>query len=69
MGELESIRQIAKRLVAEFRAKKTIPTVLESIAADYFSDLVPEKKTTVAVAEPEYNGLDREWLRKLGIEA
>lgn len=69
MGEFESIREIARRLVAEFRAKKTIPTVQESVAAEYFSDLVPEKTTAVAVAEPDFDGMDREWLRQLGIEA
>lgn len=65
MGDLESIRDIARRLVAEFRLKKSIPKVERYVA----QIPVPEKATSVAVADPMFNGLDREWLKKLGIEA
>lgn len=65
MGELESIRDIARRLVAEWRGKKTIPTVQQFVDEPSCT----EKTTTVAVAEPELDGMDREWLRQMGIEA
>jgi hypothetical protein len=66
MGELESIRDIARRLVAEYRLKRTTPTVQESA----WGSPVNEKIARVAVAtEPVFEGMDREWLRQLGIEA
>lgn len=69
MGELESIRDIARRLVAEFKKKKTIPYPQYLYREAYDVVPVPEKVTSVAVADPVFDGLDSEWLRKLGIEA
>lgn len=65
MGELESIRDIARRLVAEYRLKRAIPTVQESA----WGSPVNEKIARVPVTDAVFDGMDREWLRQLGIEA
>ncbi len=64
MGELQPIREIAKQLIENYRKKRLISPVV------YFSETPADVQGAVDVlAEPWFDGLDREWLRDLGIEA
>jgi hypothetical protein len=64
MGETESIREIARKLIAEYRWKRKInPSVfLAETPADVLAAME-------ILNEPQFEGVDREWLRQLGIEA
>jgi hypothetical protein len=64
VSELESIREIARNLVEDYRRKRLIdPRVfLSEIPADVVAAME-------IVNEPRFDGIDREWLRDMGIEA
>jgi hypothetical protein len=64
VGELESIRQIARRIVEEYRQKRLIdPRVfLSETPADVLGAIE-------IMNEPRFDGIDREFLRNMGIEA
>lgn len=56
MAEFESIRQIANRLIAEHRARRTVIRTCQE-------EVDPEEYV------PTFDGIDREWLGKMGILA
>lgn len=63
MGQPESIREIARKLVEDYRRRRmTNPHV-------FFAETPADVLAAMAILEePRFNGLDREWLRQLGIE-
>jgi len=64
MSEPESIRQIARSLVEDYRQRRLRdPRV-------FLSETPADILAAIAILEePRFCGLDREWLRQLGIEA
>ena len=63
MGELYSIREIARQLVEDYRRRRMInPHV-------FFAETPAEILAAMDILkEPRFDGIDKEWLHELGIE-
>lgn len=66
MAEFESVREIAKRLVAEHREKKrnSLSAFLDQVPPDVMGALVELKQNGV-----RFTDRDRDWLKKFHIQA
>lgn len=64
MGEPESIRQIARNLLNDYLERKVLTST------EYCLEIPADVQAAMDVLDtPRFNGIDREWLRKMGVES
>ncbi len=63
MGEIESIRDIARRLVDEYRRKR------HQYSAVFYAPVPADVQAAMEILnEPKFDGIDKEFLRNMGIQ-